>query len=131
MSQLRPLEVWLFEQGNAQSGFWKDFGQFRKIRVHARLGEKRKEEKGEEEARFVDFVKDSLWISSGVIPKKIFVHMIWVHESKVNLGKRIRLKRGNELKNSSDAPGEGQARRAPIAPGGWGGAPAVPLKQAQ
>uniref|UniRef100_M1DAT7 Uncharacterized protein n=1 Tax=Solanum tuberosum TaxID=4113 RepID=M1DAT7_SOLTU len=27
------------------------------------LGEKRKEKKGEDEARFIDFVKDSLWIS--------------------------------------------------------------------
>ncbi|KAH0651818.1 hypothetical protein KY285_030681 [Solanum tuberosum] len=35
------------------------------------LGEKRKEEKGKEEARFIDFVKDSLWISSGVIPTSL------------------------------------------------------------
>ncbi|WMV49236.1 hypothetical protein MTR67_042621, partial [Solanum verrucosum] len=48
------------------------------------LGEKRKEEKGEEEAGFVDFVKDSLWISSGVIPKKVSYDLI--HVSGCNFG---------------------------------------------
>uniref|UniRef100_M1DRH3 Uncharacterized protein n=1 Tax=Solanum tuberosum TaxID=4113 RepID=M1DRH3_SOLTU len=49
-------------------GLKPDFGQFRKVRVHAR--DWRKEEKREERSRFVDFVKDSLWNSSGVIPTR-------------------------------------------------------------
>ncbi|KAG5595936.1 hypothetical protein H5410_037168 [Solanum commersonii] len=40
---------------------------FRKVNFTLGLGERRKEEKGEERSRFVEI---SLWISSGVIPTR-------------------------------------------------------------
>uniref|UniRef100_M1DTD3 Uncharacterized protein n=1 Tax=Solanum tuberosum TaxID=4113 RepID=M1DTD3_SOLTU len=48
-----------------------------------RLGEKRKEEKGEEEARFVKIVEFSVWNSSGVIPTR------YVRSNSVGLGARL------------------------------------------
>ncbi|KAH0722658.1 hypothetical protein KY290_005316 [Solanum tuberosum] len=50
--------------------------EFARFRVHMRLGERRKEEKGEEEARFVKIVKLSLWISSGVIPTSLEIEFL-------------------------------------------------------
>ncbi|WMV33807.1 hypothetical protein MTR67_027192, partial [Solanum verrucosum] len=42
------------------------------------FGERRKEEKGEEEARFVKIVEFSLWNSSGVIPTRFLDNLIHV-----------------------------------------------------
>uniref|UniRef100_M1E0V2 Uncharacterized protein n=1 Tax=Solanum tuberosum TaxID=4113 RepID=M1E0V2_SOLTU len=63
-------------------GVNSDFSQFRKVNFTLGLEE---EEKGEERSRFIDFVKVSLWISSGVIPKRyVRSHSIGVVHPRAN-----------------------------------------------
>uniref|UniRef100_M1DEY9 Uncharacterized protein n=1 Tax=Solanum tuberosum TaxID=4113 RepID=M1DEY9_SOLTU len=114
MSKLCPLEVgvvWINESLiRILEGAWRK----------EKRGERRKEEKGEEEARFIKIVEFSLWISSGVIPTRCNFELNVFYIEVINDSKCF----GKEPSEIRGFRVEKRRRKFGVfLGGGWGAAP--------